>query len=69
MAERCAFKINDRKCSALTKKACMRCHFYKTLADVEEGRKKAEERIQSLPIKTQRAIIDKYILGNGGDEE
>lgn len=65
----CAFKIDDRRCSALTKKACMRCNFFKTEEEVKASRERAEERIRSLPINKQRAIIDKYILGLGGEDD
>ena len=64
----CAFKIDNRRCSALTKKACMRCHFFKTEEEVKVSREKAEARIRSLSPQKQREIADKYIFGGEDDE-
>ena len=65
----CAFRVNERRCSALTKKFCGRCKFYKTAEELQEGRDKAEERIRSLPKRVQMEIHDKYCVGGGDDEE
>lgn len=65
----CAFRLNEKKCSVLTKKACFRCPFQKTKEELEEGRAKAEERIKSLPSKAQREIHDKYYSGGMDDEQ
>ena len=65
MAERCVFKIDDRKCSALTKKVCGWCHFYKTEKQLDESRAKAEERLHTLPQDRQRELADKYMGEEG----
>lgn len=56
----CAFKMNNNKCSILTKKSCMRCNFFKTIEEVEQGRKDSEERIRRLSEPKRREIFYKY---------
>lgn len=68
-AYECAFRVNERRCSALIKKVCFHCPFQKTKEELEEGRAKAEARIKSLPGKVQREIHDKYSVGGEGGEE
>lgn len=65
MHEVCVFKVNDRRCSVLTKKACMRCNFYMTEEEFKARREKAEERLKSLSPEKQREIVDKYMCGGG----
>ena len=55
----CVFST-ETKCSALTTKVCDLCPFRKTEEELEEGRKKAKERIKSLPEKQRKHIIKKY---------
>lgn len=57
---KCAFD-KGYKCSALTTKECAWCKFRKTKQELEEGRRKAMERIETLPNKYQ--IIEKYHSG------
>ena len=47
-------------CAALREKQCHECSFYKTQAQLTEGRKKADERIASLPSEQQAHIRLKY---------
>ena len=60
--EICAFKVNDHRCAILTKKACMRCKFFKTPEEVAEAKKKAEARIENLPPEMKKGIMYKYHL-------
>ena len=62
--EKCAFDFDERRCSALTKKSCNGCHFYKTKAQVLEGRKRSEARLDALPGGL--LIFKKYYCGEGG---
>ena len=64
----CVFRVNDRRCSALTTKVCGRCSFFKTADELKEGREKAKERLKSLPKKMQMQINDKYFTGGEDDE-
>ena len=56
----CAFDEGKRKCHALTEKNCICCHFRKTTEEVEEGQKKANKRIASLPDEQRDRINKKY---------
>ena len=47
--EKCVFDLDEQRCSALTKKECEGCHFYKTVAQVAEGRRRSEERLDAIP--------------------
>ena len=47
-------------CMALSEKQCHGCSFYKTPQQLTEGRKKADERIASLPAEQQTHIRFKY---------
>ena len=62
--EKCAFDLDEQRCSALTKKECEGCHFYKTATQVAEGRRKAEERLDSIPGGLY--LYKKYYCGEGG---
>ena len=55
----CAFD-NGNKCIALCKKQCVGCTFRKTEEEVQEGRRKAKERIKRLPLITRIYITRKY---------
>lgn len=56
----CVFKIACRRCAALTRKSCKGCRFRKTRKQLEEGRRKADERILSLPYEQREHILNKY---------
>ena len=58
--EKCAFD-KGYKCSALTSKMCAGCKFRKTKQELEEGRRKAMERLENLHNRYQ--IIEKYYSG------
>lgn len=64
---KCAFKINDRKCAILTQKQCMRCHFCKTVEEVQASRAKAAERLEVLPLAIRLRIAEKYKESEGGE--
>lgn len=57
--EKCVFN-KGKKCSALTPKKCKNCSFRKTEAELNAGREKARERLESLPKEQQDAIMRKY---------
>ena len=65
----CVFRVNERRCSALTKKLCGGCRFYKNAKELKESREKAEERMKSLPGRVQREIHDKYYIGRDMEDE
>ncbi len=56
----CYFKMSNKKCGVLTKKACRGCSFRKTKQELEDGRRKADERILSLPYEQRVHILNKY---------
>ena len=55
----CAFE-NGTECNALNEKQCVGCPFRKTHEELEAGRAKARNRLQSLPKATQNQIRRKY---------
>lgn len=57
--KKCVFKKNS-KCSVLVNGVCQNCSFCKTQRQLEEGRRKAKERIRSLPKDESAYIYDKY---------
>lgn len=59
MNEACAFNKNN-KCSILSEEKCVGCSFFKTAWDLEEGRAKAKQRIDSLSAEAKQSIMDKY---------
>ena len=59
---KCAFD-REEKCSALTKKSCEGCAFFKSKEKLEEGREKAQKRIRKLPLSMREYIFDKYYIG------
>lgn len=48
------------KCAALRDKKCTGCSFRKTHKQMIEGRRKADERIASLPYEQREYIAEKY---------
>lgn len=55
----CAFD-RDKFCAALKEKQCEGCAFYKTKEELIEGRQKAAERLDNLPIRQKIHIARKY---------
>ena len=55
----CVFD-KGKKCSALTPKKCKNCSFRKTEAELNAGREKARERLESLPKEQRDALMKKY---------
>lgn len=62
--EKCVFDLSEQVCSALTKKKCNGCHFYKTEIQAEEARLRAERRLDS--IQGGLYLYKKYHCGEGG---
>ena len=60
----CAFE-RGKQCIALREKKCLLCPFYKTEEQLEEGRKKARNRIRHLPEGKQKIIKTKYSVKLG----
>lgn len=56
---KCAFD-RDCICTALSEKQCVGCGFRKTEEELKEGRRKATDRLISLPKATQTRIARKY---------
>lgn len=59
MNNECVFNWG-RKCTALTQKNCESCRFRKTREELEAGRQRAQERVNSLPEDQQAHIRRKY---------
>ena len=59
--DKCTFDKGE-KCSALNEKRCLSCCFRKTEEELEAGREKARERIESLPLVARVHIKNKYHL-------
>lgn len=57
---KCAFDIEEGKCSALKVKNCKGCRFFKSKEKLIEGRAKAEKRVNALPKRQRAYIYDKY---------
>ena len=64
---KCAFD-KDEICIALREKSCTNCPFYKSENNLKEGRRKAEERIEHLPLETKISIFRTYNKGRVSDE-
>ena len=60
--EKC-FADKDSYCSALNKKKCEGCNFFRTEEDLEESKNRAMKRIDSLSKTTQDYIYGKYFKG------
>lgn len=56
---KCVFDKGDF-CGALSEKQCHGCSFYKSPEEYNAGRKKADERIASLPEAQRVHIMQKY---------
>ena len=59
LSSECVFD-KDGRCSALTSKMCVGCRFKKTKQELDAGRRKALERISTLPNRDY--INNKYSL-------
>ena len=57
--DKCAFD-NDNTCSALNYKICKNCSFRKTEQELIEGREKAQNLLDRLPLEQRKAIEIKY---------
>ena len=55
----CVFD-NGEECDALREKNCVGCPFRKTPEELKEGRRKAFERIEKLPLAERIVIHRKY---------
>ena len=55
----CVFDKGE-ECDALREKKCLGCSFCKTTEELKEGRSKAFERIEKLPLSDRIAIHRKY---------
>ena len=62
--EKCAFDLGEYECSALAKKECDGCNFYKTETQVANSRRRSEERLDSIPGGLY--LYKKYYCGEGG---
>lgn len=60
MNKKCAFKIDERKCSVLKEQSCTKCHFFKTKEELDKGRKRAKARIKTLSPEKQVKFMEKY---------
>lgn len=60
----CVFKVNNNKCSVLTKKACMRCNFFMTESERADKRKRVAKRLASLPSDVRAHIKVTYYQKN-----
>lgn len=56
----------NKGCTVLKITKCKDCNFYKTKKEVEEGRKKAIERIMSLDKDEREYINETYYDGKLG---
>lgn len=56
---RCAFD-RGTLCTALSEKKCHKCSFRKTQEELDAGRERAEQRINTLPEEQQDHIRFKY---------
>lgn len=55
----CVFK-KENGCMILTHGKCQKCSFMKTREELDNGRRKASERIKSLPMVEKEYIQEKY---------
>lgn len=63
MENKCAFDLEDR-CSALTEMRCKGCKFRKTKEELEEGRRKAKEKLcDKYDYLERHDIFGKYYCG------
>lgn len=59
MNKECVF-YQGKKCAALNQKKCGGCRFFKTEEQLEEGRKRAKDRVMSLPLEQRLHIASVY---------
>lgn len=64
----CVFK-RDRYCAILRQKKCKLCPFRKTAEELEAGRRKAKERLRTLPKPLQEYIDAKYHKRREDDDD
>lgn len=64
---KCAFDKDDI-CIALREKSCVGCPFYKSEENLKECRRKAEDRIERLPLETRIRIFRTYNKGRLNNE-
>ena len=57
---KCAFDVEEGKCSVLLEKSCKGCRFFKSKEKLAEGREKAMKHIRSLPEEQRMGILVKY---------
>ena len=60
---KCAFD-KDEICIALREKSCLNCSFYKSENNLKEGRRKAEDRLERLPLDIKTRIFRTYNKGS-----
>ena len=64
--DKCVFELElNGQCIALTEKQCVGCNFHKTKEELEEGRKMAIDRINSLSPEEVTRIRRKYYTSKG----
>ena len=63
--KKCVFKKNA-SCAVLVNGKCKKCSFCKTERQLEEGRRKAKERIRTLTKEEQEYIDEKYYSDKKG---
>ena len=56
---KCAFD-HGHSCAALNIKKCKGCSFFKTETELEEGRRRSQERLKTLSAIEQKRIYDSY---------
>lgn len=62
------FADRENYCSALKKKECEGCNFFKTHEDLEKSRDRAIRRIDSLPKSTKDFIYQNCFKGGKANE-
>lgn len=61
MSKECVF-YKGKTCAALNQKKCSGCRFFKTVEQLEKGRKRAKSRIMSLPLEQRLHIARMYYV-------
>ena len=55
------FADTGKGCSATTWRVCPdECPFFKTAQEYEEGKKKADRRVRSLPFEVREYLLERY---------
>ena len=60
--DKCAFDLEE-KCTALTKKQCKDCAFYKTKEQLNEVRKRALRLLSKFTPEQRQAFRERYYGG------